>query len=372
MSIHSNNTRQLFIAATRQNDGKTMVSLGLFKAFQKKFKQVGYMKPVGQQYQIVDDEMIDKDAILFQKVYSLSGELKHTNPITVSRGFTEQYIQNNIQNRLRDQLTEELKTAHHALCQDNDFLLIEGTGHAGVGSVFDMSNAQTAKILNSKVILVSLGGIGRCIDEIMLNKAVFDSMGVTLAGINKVREDKYDKVNRLIRDGLARQGITVFGCIPFIDMLIKPIVRSIFEDLDGEIISEGDNGLNNRVNKCIIGDMIPHDALDHFVPGTLLIVPANREGLIMSVLCGNLLDTEVVFFVNAIIFTGNKMPHEKVLKLIKQTHIPMLVVKEDSFSIATKINNMIIKVKSQESEKIAKTQELIEDYVDIDMICKSL
>ncbi len=368
MSQHPH--KQIFIAATRQNDGKTMVSLGLFKAFQKKFNVVGYMKPVGQQYQIIDGEMIDKDAILFQKVYALSDPLKTTNPITVARGFTENYIQNSNP----DQLTQQLTNAHQTLCKSNDFLLIEGTGHAGVGSVFDMSNAHTAKKLNAKVILVSLGGIGRSIDEIMLNKAVFDLMGVELAGVivNKVREDKYEKVNRLIRDGLKRQGITVFGCIPFVDMLIKPTVRSIFEDLEGKMISDGDYGLNNHVNKCIIGDMIPHDALDHFVPGTMLIVPANREGLIMSVLCGNLLDTEVVFFVNAIIFTGNRTPHEKVLKLIKRTHIPMMTVKEDSFTIATKINNMIIKVKHQESEKINKTQDLVEEYVDVDMICKSL
>ncbi len=370
MSKKANSSKQVFIAATRQNDGKTMVSLGLFKAFQQKFKQVGYMKPVGQQYQLVNGEMIDKDALLFHKVYELADALKVTNPITVSRGFTQQYIEGGSGEALQDQLMQ----AYNQLVPKNDFLLIEGTGHAGVGSVFDMSNAQTANLLNAKVILVSLGGVGRCIDEIMLNKAVFDGMGVELAGviINKIREDKYEKVNRLVRDGLARQGITVFGCIPFTDMLIKPIVRSIFEDLEGQIISDGDYGLNNRVNKCIIGDMIPHDALDHFVPGTMLIVPANREGLIMSVLCGNLLDTEVVFFVNAIIFTGDRVPHEKVLKLIKQTHIPMMVVKEDSFSIATQINNMIIKVKSQEVDKIEKTQELVEEYVDIDMICNIL
>ena len=30
--------KRLFIAATRQNDGKTMTSLGLYNAFQKRFK----------------------------------------------------------------------------------------------------------------------------------------------------------------------------------------------------------------------------------------------------------------------------------------------------------------------------------------------
>ena len=54
-----------------------------------------------------------------------------------------------------------------------DLTLVEGTGHAGVGSVFDASNAQVAKRLGAKAIIVSQGGIGRCIDEICLNRALF-------------------------------------------------------------------------------------------------------------------------------------------------------------------------------------------------------
>ena len=78
MPSPNNQCKQIFIAATRQNDGKTMVSLGLFNEFNSKFNRVGYMKPVGQQYQLINGEMIDKDALLFQKVYQLKDNLKLT------------------------------------------------------------------------------------------------------------------------------------------------------------------------------------------------------------------------------------------------------------------------------------------------------
>ena len=42
--------RRIFVAATRQNDGKTTISLGLIKAFRKRFNKVGFIKPVGQRY----------------------------------------------------------------------------------------------------------------------------------------------------------------------------------------------------------------------------------------------------------------------------------------------------------------------------------
>ena len=48
--------KSIFIAATRQNDGKTMTSMGLFHGFQKRFNTVTYMKPVGQQYLKVENE----------------------------------------------------------------------------------------------------------------------------------------------------------------------------------------------------------------------------------------------------------------------------------------------------------------------------
>ena len=44
---------------------------------------------------------------------------------------------------------------------EKDYVIIEGTGHAGVGSVFNLSNAQVARRLNAKVIIVAAGGIGR-------------------------------------------------------------------------------------------------------------------------------------------------------------------------------------------------------------------
>ena len=32
----------------------------------------------------------------------------------------------------------------------------------------------------------------------------------------------------------------------------------------------------------MIGDMMPHDALDHISKNTLMIVPGNREGLVLT------------------------------------------------------------------------------------------
>ena len=152
----THSTKQLFIAATRQNDGKTMVSLGLFRAIHSRFERVAYMKPVGQQYIEVEGNKIDKDACLFQEVYDLKERFTDMSPIAVPQGFTQNYIDT----PHRDDLSKTLLTARDSLQKESDFLLIEGTGHAGVGSVFDMSNADVAHLFGSKVILVSWEVLG--------------------------------------------------------------------------------------------------------------------------------------------------------------------------------------------------------------------
>ncbi len=361
--------KKLYVAATRQNDGKTIVSLGLLKAFEKKGLKVGYMKPVGQQYQLIDGKKIDKDVVLMRNIIGLDDSLPMMSPIAIPKGFTENYITRGNQK----ELIEKVLRGYNHVSADKDFFLIEGTGHAGVGAVFDMSNSVVADLLGAKVIIVSPGGIGRPIDEIMLNKAKFDGDGVEVLGvvINKVLPKKYKKTSKLVRQGLKSKGIDVLGVIPYDDVLSNPSVAELLEDLKGLLLS-GEKGLHNIVAKFVIGDMLPHEALDYFIGHSLLIIPGNREELILTALSGHILGKGKDPTVSAIIFTCGIRPHRKIMELLKRTNIPLILVKDDSFSIASKINNLIFKLRSEDEGKIAKIESLTEKFVDIDRLEKLL
>ena len=361
--------KKVFIAATRQNDGKTSVSLGLFKSFSKRFDRMAYMKPVGQQYRLIDGEKIDKDAVLFKDVYALPHPLQDMSPIAVPSGFTEHYIQSPQKNVLSQRIT----TAYSRLQESADCVLIEGTGHGGVGSVFDMSNADVAQLLGAKVVLVTLGGIGKAIDELLLNKAFFESRGSTIAGviINKVETEKFEKIKKILSIALSRHNLPILGMIPFVTLLTKPTVAELYEEFSAELLG-GKSGLSNQVEQFVIGAMLPHDAIDYFKQGTLLIVPANREDLILTALCGSLLDKKGQFDVSAIIFTGGIRPHPTLSHVIENSKIPTMLVKEDSFSVATKINKMLFKLRAEEKSKIEMIQTLIESHVLVDQICEMI
>ena len=146
-------TPRVFIAATRQNDGKTTTSLGLIAALQKHFPRIGYIKPVGQRFVEIEEQKIDEDTVLMDAVYQLNCPLVDMSPIAVEPDFTRKYLQS----ANNEALVKKIQKAFDRVAWEKDFVLCEGSGHAGVGSVFDLSNAQVAKILGAKVIIVTPG-----------------------------------------------------------------------------------------------------------------------------------------------------------------------------------------------------------------------
>ena len=112
-------------------------------------------------------------------------------------------------------------TRHFA---DHDILLVEGTGHAGVGAVIGLSNARVASLLRTPAVIVSEGGVGRPIDEIVLNASHFEAHGVPVAGaiVNKVRVDEQPGIEKTLERGLARHGIPLLGVLPYRPILSNP------------------------------------------------------------------------------------------------------------------------------------------------------
>jgi len=364
--------KRLFIAATKQNDGKTTVALGLILNLIKKFKNIGFIKPIGQRYLEEEGEKIDEDSILIEKSLQLHGlkcDLKDMSPIAVEKGFTEQYILK----PNKERLTKQIKESFSRVAQDKDIVIIEGTGHAAVGSVFEHSNAAVAKLLDTKVILISSGGIGRPIDEIVLNKALFQKEGVFLLGviINKVLPNKFSKVNRLIRQGLASKGIEVFGVIPYLPLLSYPSIEQILEETDFKLLT-GDKGLNNLVKKIVVGAMQPHDALNYLVDGALLITPGDREDMILASLSCYCVHSLKEIHISGIILTGNLMPHKRTMGLVEQTKIPVLLAKDDTYSVASCVHDLMVKIRPQDKEKIEAVKKIIQENVDIDKILERI
>lgn len=356
---------KVYVGATRQNDGKTITCLGLIASLMKRLGKVGYIKPVGQRYVEIDGAKIDEDAVLVKEVYNLDGNIGDMSPIAIPRHFTEHYIDSPARQPLIDSVTE----CFSRLQAISNVVVVEGTGHAGVGSVFDMSNGDVAALLGCKVVIISSGGIGKPIDEIMLNKAMFDAAGVQIIGaiVNKVEEDKLEKINSYVRRGLARKGVDLLGVMPFRQQLSSPTIQQLLDDIDGELIT-GQRGLLNPVEKMVIGAMPPHQALDYLTRGTLLITPGTRDDLVLAAMSSCLLDASRTPCVAGIILTGGTPPQPSILDLVEKTGIPVILSSDDTYSVASKIAKLIVKIRPTDIDKIRAAEAMVEEFVDVDKI----
>ncbi len=361
--------KKIFIAATQQNDGKTTVSLGLICNFQEKFKKVAFIKPIGQRYLEEEGLKIDEDSVLIEEVCHIKCGLKDMSPIAVERGFTERYISRPD----KKSITAQIKEAFRHVSRGQDLVIIEGTGHAGVGSVFDHSNATVAKLFGCKVIIISSGGIGRPIDEIILNKALFEKEGVKVLGviINKVLPDKFDKVNRLVRKGLRRKGIDVLGVIPYNPILSRPTIKQILEETDFELLC-GKDYLENSVSRIIVGAMEPHDAVKYIADDSLLITPGDREDMIIAALgCYREMDRSRLK-VSGIVLSGGIIPYQTIMDLLNKAEVPVLLAKYDTYSVATSLHDLTVQIRPMDAEKINAAIKLIKDNVDLDKILRGM
>jgi BioD-like phosphotransacetylase family protein len=363
----NSSTPRVFIAATRQNDGKTTTSLGLIAALQEHFPRVGYIKPVGQRFVEIEEQKIDEDSVLMDAVYQMNCPLVDMSPIAVEPDFTRKYLlsSNN------EALVKKIQKAFDRVAWEKDFVLCEGSGHAGVGSVFDLSNARIAKILGAKVIIVSQGGIGKPIDEIALNQALFEKEGVEIIGVilNKVLGEKVDYVSDFARRGLKRKGLDLLGVIPHEQVLCNPTIDLIREELHAELLNQPPT-LNALVDDVVVGAMGAHNAMQFFKRGVLLITPGDREDILLA--AGAMTSPHGDDKMAGIILTGGLRPGAGVLKAMQSMPIPVLLAKADSYEVASKVHNLTVKTRPTDAGKISLIRDIVAKNVNVEKIIDSL
>jgi BioD-like phosphotransacetylase family protein len=357
-------TPRIFVAATRMDDGKTTTSIGLFSALQQRFPRIGYIKPVGQRFVEIEGAKIDEDTVLINETYHPHTPLKAMSPIAVEPDFTRRYLSGGITHQLHDRV----RTAFDIAAWEKDFVIIEGTGHAGVGSVFDLSNATVAKLLKSKVIIVSRAGIGRPIDEISLNLALFEKQGVEVIGavINKVVPDKMEMLKEYATLGLAKLGLPLLGMIPMHTELYKPTVNQACLRLKGEFLA-GAQHKRRRISRIGVGAMSCRNAERLLQPGTLIITPGDRDDLIMMVLEEDA-KPHLRGHLAGVVLTDGILPPDNVLQMIRERSIPFISTVADISHATTAIGHMTVKTEVGDRDKIGVIQNLIHEHVYVDRI----
>jgi len=357
----------IYMAATAQHIGKTTTTLGILHALKRREINVGYCKPVGQEFTNWKDHYkVDKDSILFAEAMRFELEPHIHSPIIVMPGYTEQYIYH----PEKEKLYAQLDMAADTLRKRHKVILYEGTGHPGVGSVIDMSNADVAKRLNAGVIIVVKGGIGDTFDHLMLSKKFFDAAGAKVLGviINKILRSKMDKVQAALERKIAQTGLEIFGFIPFEEELAYPLMSTVTREVQGDVLCNKEM-LNNLIEGTIAGSLVDLETLNT-AKQYLLIVSARRLTDALAKLQAIWLQQNMAPNLAGVILTGHAPILLSDFQFLQQNMVPVIKTHFDTYEAVIKLSKLDVKLNTKAPHKIQKAIEIVEEYVNMDRICE--
>jgi dethiobiotin synthase len=364
---------KIFIAATGRNAGKTSVSIGLISFLVSKGYRVGYMKPLAQRHVKSGSRTVAEDALLMKKVFGLGGNLEDMGPFLMETNQTTKYVQGKAKSP-----EARILRAYRQIERENDVIVIEGTGHAGVGSVFDLSNADVARLLNAPVVIVGEGGIGSTIDSLALNHAFFLSHGCSVLGVivNKVRPDKYDRVSQLLRMASAtRSDLRILGFIPHQSVLSAPTLSVVKDELQLQVLNgdgaDSKSAWNEQIENVVVATMEPHEVMESVASSqekTLIITSSDRSDILLGALA--LYHSRVQNFVGLVLSGGP--PARIIMDFIRGTGLPVLVADQGIYKLASLIHGLTVKTTAEDKGKIEILTGLFMSHVAAEELCKSI
>ncbi len=364
---------KIYVAATSQHIGKTTSTLGLVRALKDAGHKVGYCKPVGQEFVDLGDLRADKDALLFSKFASFELIPDLHSPVILGKGATSAFIEHPEKYPYRERIVH----AGEILDEMYDIVVYEGTGHPGVGSVVNLSNADVADLLHTPVIMVVEGGIGNTIDRLNLSLALFRERKVPILGviINKVRPDKIEKVKRLVGMKLEQMGLKLLGVLPYDKSMMYPIMATVSKAVRGKILLN-EEFLNNRVEETLPSSLIEAEKITTF---SNLLLMSSLERLDSAISQIERITKEKGIAgspISGIIITSNSLTYSiddirakvKHMHYIEKYKIPLVLTKYDTLGAVIKINRIEVKINIRTPWKSDRAVQLIKKYVDLDYI----
>lgn len=357
--------KSLYVAATNQHVGKTTSTLGLVSAFMKKGYSVGYCKPVGQKFLDVKNLRVDKDTILFADLIHFDLIPDIHSPVILGPGATSKYLEN------PESYPHESKiiSANKKLTDQNDLVIFEGTGHPGVGSVANLSNAYVAKMVNASVIMVVEGGIGSTIDKMNMTLALFREQNVPILGVivNKVIPEKMSKIRHYLKKWMDQHDLPLLGLVPYDKSLAYPLMRNVTSSING-IVTHNAEKLDNKVEDILAGSLIDLKELSTFknlllVVGARIIDTALKKIDTISKMI-NIQHSPL----SGIVATGQGTPSQQSLDYIHQHQIPLVRTNLDTYGSVLKISKIEVKINQNTPWKVKRAIELIGENVDLNHI----
>lgn len=358
--------KAIYIATSEQNSGKSIVTLGLMSMLIGKTAKVGYFRPIVED---IEEGGFDNHIETVLGHFGLDIAFEDAFAITKSK-LIKKKNKGKI-GEVLDLIIEKYKKLEERF----DFILVEGTGFSGEGTVIELDmNVLIAKNLGIPTIIVG-SGVGKTLEELLDSLYLaYDSFKVKDVEVLAVIANKVQPENiTLVTNGLLKTlpGTVMVSSIPMIHHLNNPTVQEIVKELGAKVLF-GEAHLNNQTGNFSVGAMQLRNYLLHLKENSLVITPGDRADIILGALQAN----ESVNYptISGIVLTGNILPEISILKLIEglSTIVPIIAVEEGTYYITNKIGGIKSKIYANNKQKIEISIATFEKYMDVDTLSEKL
>ena len=361
--------KKVFIAATGMNSGKTTISISLMHLARKKYGRVGFIKAIGPKCQEFNGLTVDKDAALMARIFGLEEDIARMSPVVLGRGSTKRFIDGEIPPLWP---AERISEAVRELERKNDYLIIEGSGHGGVGSVIGMNNARVAKLVDAPVIMVSGGGIGSVIDSVQLNLPLYRMEGadLRLLLVNKLIPEKRETSLAYLKRSFTPHNIRVIGAFDWSPILANPTINHIARLLNHPL--HGDQSQGNRIVHHIqLGAASSQKVIDGLEESSLLLVTSSRDELLVTL--SSLYNIPAYREkIAGLVIPGHTPVSAITQKILDDSLIPYIRIHETTADVFSAMKYHVSKIGAEDTEKIDLVKAQAEAVLDFDELDRLL
>jgi len=118
--------------------------------------------------------------------------------------------------------------------------------------------------------------------------------------------------------------------------------------------------------------MEPAEAVKYIDEDSFLITPGDRQDVIWAALgCFSGADKKRLK-ISGIVLSGGITPGNTTMDLLAKAGIPVLLAKDDTYTVASYLHDVTVKIRPQDTGKINTAVKLIKDNVDLDSILKGI
>ena len=353
--------KKIFIASTGQNSGKTTTSISLIHLAKQKYGKVGFIKPFGPKPTVFQGRTMDKDAALMAGVFELTDDLDFMSPVVLHGDSTRRVLDGELS---ADAFLADIRNAVAELEKRCDFLVIEGSGHSGVGSVIGMSNARIAKEVQAPVMIIAGGGIGNTFDSVSLNLALFrqEQVEVKLVLLNKLIPSKRQSSLDYLRRAFGPQPFRVDGGFNYSPVLANPTLLRIAKILDAPL--RGDLREATRIAHHVqLGAASAQRVADLLKDSSLVMVNSSRDEL-MVMLASLYKLPEYRKKIAGLVIPGLAPVQAITQKILDDSHVPYIRTEMTNSEAFLRVTSDVSKITVEDREKIDLIKSLSETEID--------